>query len=174
MDLLSWYVVRSATRRESAAERGLCEQGFAVYLPCLARWRRHAGVKAKVRRPLFQGYLFVGIDHDRQSFAQVLDTDGVHAFVSAPGAGGMPAEIPLQWVTDVLVSEIFGAFDETIPSRARFRGFKGERVQISGGQFLGFLAALLEDTDEKKKVRVELQGLGGGKMKVDVAHLRAA
>jgi transcription antitermination factor NusG len=171
---LAWYVIRSATRREATAERELRAAGFPVYLPCLTRWRRHAGVKEKIRRPLFPGYIFVGIDHARQSFAQIRGVDGVHALVSKPGLDGAPAEIPLHWVSQVLVAEIFGAFDETIPSRVRFRGLKGERVQIAGGQFVGFLAALLEDTGDKKKVRVELQGLGGGKMKVAVDHLRAA
>jgi transcriptional antiterminator RfaH len=172
---IAWYVVRSATRQEARAERGLREQGFAVYLPCRTRFVSHARKREAKKVPLFPGYLFVGIDHESQSCGEVNDTDGVHKLVSVSGYHGEPAEIPQLWVTAVLVHEVFGTFDATVSSRRRFEGKKGDKVEITGGCFIGRLATLMTDVGAAdKKTRVELHGLGGGKMPVDTDQLRAA
>lgn len=172
---LVWYVVRSATRREKHAERGLREQGFEVYLPCLTRWRRHAGKKDRVQGPLFPGYLFVAIDHSRQSCLQVNDTDGVYGMVSITSCNGEPVPVPEHLVVALREAEAIGKFDKTLSTDARFTGFRGQRVHITGGQFIGYLATLLQDVGASdKKARVSLEGLGGGKMPVNVHHLKAA
>jgi transcription antitermination factor NusG len=175
MTELTWYVLRASTRMELRAETGLREQGFQAYAPCRTRWVRHAGRKEPKRQALFEGYLFVGIDHATQSCRQVADTDGVCQILSVTGRNGEPVPIPQRWVTLILAAEIHGAFDETIRTNRRFTGQKGERAHIAGGQFIGYLAELLQDVGVgDKKVRVELLGLGGGKMKVDAEHLKAA
>lgn len=175
MTNLTWYVARTATRREHAAERGLREQGFAVYVPCRMRWVRHTRTKTAKADPLFVGYLFVGIDHDAdQSCAEVNATEGVHKLVSM-SFDGPPAPIPERWVTHFLLAEIFGAFDETRRTGRRFTGERGMTVKITGGQFIGYLATLLGDVGPAdRKVRVELQGMGGGKLPIDTDRLKAA
>ena len=73
---MTWYVLRSATRREKTAAQSLRELGFTVYLPCETRWVRHARTKTSQTYPLFSGYLFAQITQDDIWKAQA--ADGVH------------------------------------------------------------------------------------------------
>lgn len=171
---LTWHVARTATRLETRAERGLQEQGFLVYLPRRIRKVRHARRTEAKAVPLFPGYLFVAVTAEEQ-WAQVNDTDGVHRLLTGSGENGPPAKIPSSWIVALLVEELFGAFDQSRGSQKRFTGSQGMKVEITGGHFIGRLATLIgEAGPTDRQVRVELHGIGGGKMKVDTGQLKAA
>jgi transcription antitermination factor NusG len=162
---LSWYVVRAATNRERKAVAGLEEVGFGAYLPCRTRWVRHARVKAKVKRPLFVGYLFVGIDHERQNMRAAAEVDGVHAFVRLGGVA--PRAVNAGIVEAIWAAEVEGVFDETKPPTVPRIG-KGALLRITGGPFYGFVVQAL-DVPNKDKIRVLLSVFGReSPMEVDV------
>jgi hypothetical protein len=47
-------------------------------------------------------------------------------------------------------------------------------MQITNGQFIGYLATLLNDVGaDDKKIRVEINGIGGRKMPISAILLRA-
>lgn len=151
----SWYLVRSATRQEKRAENGLVEAGMAVYVPRFARWRRHAGRKERVERPLFDGYFFAGLGAG-QSLYQLDNIDGVHCVVRF-SAVAEPRPLRFAVIDKILSAELAGEFDETggavkLPS-------EGEEVQIVGGQFKGFPARFVRlRSQERVEVLFQLFG----------------
>lgn len=76
-----WYLVYCRARQEDLAARGLCEQGYEVYLPKLRVKRRRPGGKVMVEEPLFPRYLFAAPGRDSQSIAPVQYTAGVQKVV---------------------------------------------------------------------------------------------
>jgi hypothetical protein len=77
-------------------------------------------------------------------------------------------------VSGKLAAEVFGVFDQTISSSKRFRASRGLKMQITNGQFIGYLATLLNDVGaDDKKIRVEINGIGGRKMPISAILLRA-
>ena len=76
-----WYLVYTKARQESAAARGLQDQGYAVYLPKLSQRRRMRGQLAYVIGALFPRYLFVAPGRAGQSIAPVDSTPSVQKLV---------------------------------------------------------------------------------------------
>ena len=95
---LRWYVVHSQPHHERRAALNLQRQGFATYLPCYLRRRRHARRTETVARPLFPRYLFVAVDLARDRWRAIQSTLGVCQLVLA---GDEPAPVP-----DGVVDEI--------------------------------------------------------------------
>jgi transcriptional antiterminator RfaH len=157
---LTWYVLRSATRREKDAEKGLIEAGFVVYLPREVRVRRRAGRKFNINGPLLPGYLFVGLD-EGQSLYHATNVDAVHDVVrsrrdfhprSIPFGGGEGTP------GDFLEREQGGEFDRS--SRAkREPPAKGDAITVDGGQFQGFPARFVElRPGDRVRLAVEMFG----------------
>lgn len=152
---LTWYIARTATQREGRAVEALTELGFSVYLPQLTRWHRLARAKKRIHRPLFPGYLFVGIDHDRQSIYEATNADGVHAFLRL----GTPEPRALAYdvVQAFRSAEAMGLFDKT--RRTRKEPAAGSEVRIIAGKFQGFPAQFVERrADERIEVLIQMLG----------------
>lgn len=57
----TWYVARSQPRMEWEAMRGLERAGYRAWFPHCWRQTRHARKTSDVRRPVFPGYVFLGL-----------------------------------------------------------------------------------------------------------------
>ena len=143
---MTWYVLRSATRREKTAAQSLRELGFTVYLPCETRWVRHARTKTSQTYPLFSGYLFAQITQDDIWKAQA--ADGVHKVLTAErkanGVTSYVSAIKGAYVDALSAAEANGAFDKTLKDRPKPKGEnpfkKGDPARIMEGPFSGFIA----------------------------------
>lgn len=164
-EMLSWYVVRSATRSEARAEEGLIEAGFPVYVPRMAYWRRVHGVKHRVERPLLGGYLFVGArsrNQDRDAHdADLTAINGleyVHKVVSF-AFGMAPRPAPFSEIRKILEQEQAGDYDKTIKEKRRFEPVRDQPVRVTTGSFQGFPAKFSEWSDgERVKVLQHMFG----------------
>jgi transcriptional antiterminator RfaH len=157
---LTWHVLRTATNRAAKAEEALVEAGFAVYLPRLIRWGRAGPLKVRVEKPLFPGYLFVGLNQSQGLYA-ALASDFVHN-VLRPASDRDPYAIPFAEIAEVLQAELAGEFDKT--RRARKLPEAGEPIDIIGGQYKGFPAKfselVMDEKHERERVKVLFRMLG--------------
>lgn len=168
---MTWYIVRSASRREPAAETALTEAGFTVYFPRLARWEwgRRSDKKVRVESALFPGYLFVEILNDR--FDLVRTADGVHGFLTR---AGYPASVPAPMVEAFRRAETAGDFDKTRKTSAAGAYRPGQSVAIVKGHFADWPAQVIA-MDGASRVKVLLTAFGRQHEKtLDVGALKAA
>src|SRR5262245_1098781 len=54
-----WYALWTHSHCEQLVRGQLDGRGFEVFLPTIGVWSWRAGMKHRIRRPLFPGYLFV-------------------------------------------------------------------------------------------------------------------
>lgn len=177
--MLTWYAIETNPQCEVRACRGLKEQGFTAYLPVETNWKRsRAKQRERVDKPLFTGYLFVGITPEQQLWP-VRHVDGVRGIVSL---NGEPYEIglfylpekpnePVHFVYWLQSRQAMGEFDHTPARKSVYR--KGDRARVLNGQFKGHVGEMLE-ADDRGRVKIMLEGIFGGKMWIDDDHLEAA
>lgn len=152
---LEWYLVRTASSREQAAEDALVASGFAVYLPMMARWQRGLSrERRRVERPLFGSLMFVGM-LPTQSMYLVEAIEAVHAVVRF-GADRNPLTVPFGpprpgagCIRDILERERAGDFDKTRRDKRKDPA-RGAGVQIVGGPFTGFSATFVERREDER------------------------
>lgn len=163
---LAWYLVRCATQQERRAEEGLIQAGFAVYMPRLRRWRRTSRLKTAVERPLFGGYVFVGL-HPDQSLSDVERVEHVHAVVRF-ARERFPRPLPFRpegapnpdnpTISEILGAELNGDFDKTRRDRRKDPD-PGAPLMITGGRFKGFPASFVaRRPDERIEVMFQMFG----------------
>lgn len=126
---VTWNVARTNPQRERRAMLALEERGFRVYLPMLTRFVRHARRKPEdADRPLFVGYLFVGLRPEEQSVYTVETTDGIAEVLRN---ATKPVVVSADTIAAIALSEITGQFDGTKPQPGpRFR--PGDPVRVTG------------------------------------------
>lgn len=169
----AWYAIRTATRQERRAIEGLAEQGFSTFLPCETRIRQSSRSRDVVNAPLFPGYLFVLCSP--QDFRRILETDGVSQFVMLIRANGTsePAAFPSQAILGLQIDERAGLFDRTRKQKVAYRPRKGEKVKITAGVWMGYVAKVLS-TPRGERAHVMIDGPFGRGETVSVGHLTAA
>src|SRR3569833_1922568 len=77
-----WCVAQVKPNAEGTAERNLLRQGFDVFVPQVARPARHQGRFRDQKKPLFPGYLFVGILPSLGRWRAISSTLGVARLVA--------------------------------------------------------------------------------------------
>ena len=80
-DAKRWFVVRTHPNGEFKALAHILRQGFDGYLPRYVKRRRHARKTENVQKPLFPGYLFVGMDPERARWRALNSTVGVSELI---------------------------------------------------------------------------------------------
>lgn len=126
-DTARWYcaVVRPQCHNRVSLE--MARQGFRSFFPKKRIWVSHARVKKAVERPILGQYLFVEVDHPRQSYSTVSAIPDVDHMVSNLGA---PIPFPRHWVESAIRRYMVGEFDEVaqgpIPVGAKIRIMEGE------------------------------------------------
>ena len=142
------------------AARNLVRQGCDVFLPSLEQTRRRAQQFRTERRPLFPGYLFVGLREQAPSWRTLNSTHGVSRGVSLDGT--------YRPVPEALISQLQDQCDEAGVFRAQDVFTSGDVVQIQTGPFASFLAEV-EDMAPDQRIWV-LIDLMGQKSRVAVDH----
>lgn len=83
MEELKWYVMYTASRSEKKVADRLLERGLDVYLPIVEEWRQWSDRKKKVKKALFNGYVFVKTR--RNELWECLQVPGAVKFVHFSG-----------------------------------------------------------------------------------------
>ena len=83
MEDLKWYVMYTASRAEKKVADRLVEKGWEVYLPMIEELRQWSDRKKKVKRAMFNGYVFVKTR--RNQLWECLQEPGAVKFVHFSG-----------------------------------------------------------------------------------------
>ncbi|MDX2205976.1 MAG: transcription termination/antitermination NusG family protein [Hyphomicrobiaceae bacterium] len=161
----AWAVATTHPHSEAIAVGNLRRQGFDVYCPQIRRRRSHARRIETVLRPLFPGYVFVGLAQGGR-WRAIASTGGVRALVKF---GDAPATLAGAFVDGLKAQEIDGAV-----VRPAEHYTIGQAVQIAGGPFDGLVARILE-LDERDRIVVLLEVMNRGvKTQVEPRQLAPA
>lgn len=171
---LAWYVVHVAPRAERKAADDLDRAGIASFVPTSTVWRRkrrmgivHADWR-QITRPLFPGYMLVGIASPAD-WQAVRGCDGYGYTVSAEGA---PLRIPALDVIALAARVDSGEFDQDHrPKRGRDLYRPGDRVLVSVAGMVEAPAVVTEA--RANAVFVELLE-SGRRARAALEHVRAA
>jgi transcriptional antiterminator RfaH len=145
-----WYLVHTRPNCERKAELNLRAQGFEAFLPQVNKTIRHARRFASVRRPLFQSYLFIRLDIDRDRWLSVNGTFGVSRLFTQEGR---PVAVPSGIVETLL------AHSEAGLTRLDRSLVEGQRVRVLSGPLTDFTATVLR-LDARRRVDVLLEIMG--------------
>ena len=165
-DAHQWVVLNTQPHREGVAVENLRRQQFSTYCPMVRRQVRHARKTTNVLRPLFPGYLFVGLEPGRQRWRPLLSTVGVRTLVRF---GNAPAHLDAKFIECLKAREADGAVEISVPE---FR--IGQEVRFAGGAFDGLVATIVA-MSEKDRMTLLLNLLQGRvRVTVNASALTAA
>jgi transcription antitermination factor NusG len=119
---------------QARAALGLYELGYRTFYPKVRRWVSHARVKTAKEKPLLGRYIFVEVDHPRQSFGLVRTVNGIESIVSNPD----PVQIPRRMVEGFRLRQMAGEWDEVANGNLPV----GARIRIVEGEFNDMLATV--------------------------------
>ena len=159
-----WYVVRTLPQRELQAAQQLANQGFRAFVPRYWKNRRHARKVETVSAPLFPRYIFTVFDRTRDRWRSVNGTLGVERLLMT---GGEPQAVPRG-----VVENLLHAADPEGNIDFKFSLREGQSVKVTAGPFADLIGKL-EKLDEKGRVRILLELMGGPVRVALPAHLVA-
>ncbi len=170
---MTWYILRTATRREKRAEAALKEIGVRAYCPKIIRWERigRRAYRDIREHPLFPGYMFAVIPDG--AFAAVEATDGVSGVLRAMGASGEYAPHPIsdKAVSALQQAEMAGDFDRTRDVEDDGNPKPGDVLRVKSGGWWGHSATVVRMVGAHR-VKVLLMLFGKqNEVELDVAKL---
>ena len=148
-DSAKWYCVVTRSNQQSRAVHELGSHGFRAFYPKARKWASHARVKRAVDRPVLGRYVFVEVDHPRQSFATVRDCRAIESLLSNLGS---PVAFPSHWIEGLLQRYLAGEWDEVAKGKMPI----GARIRIIEGEFNDMCATVM--SNKGRKVSLKLLG----------------
>ena len=150
----SWNLVLCKPNQHNIAKRHLSRLGFLVFLPqimCQRHWRGRVRTEL---RPVFPGYLFVGLDPNRPLWPLMRCAQGESQIVGFGAAG--PASVPAG-----IVAGLWARCDENGVLRHAPEDFAvGDKIRILSGPFAEFVTRI-DRIDPERRLTVLLDLLGG-------------
>ena len=146
-----WHLVQFKPNSYRLAVRNLQRQGFETFLPLQEITSRKPSSFAVDLRPLFPGYMFVGVELDAAPWRKINSTIGVSRLVSL---ADNYKPLPLN-----LISSLMFRCDEKgklLPPKT-LNG--GDSVEVLNGPFANFVATV-EKIDAQKRVYVLMEFMG--------------
>lgn len=135
MEELKWYVMYTASRSEKKVADRLVENGFEVYLPMIEELRQWSDRKKKVKRAMFNGYVFVKTR--RNQLWECLQVPSAVKFVHFSGQHATIREEDLDIIKRVVETGVGVESDgSTIDP--------GEKVLVIGGPLLNMSGEVVE------------------------------
>jgi transcriptional antiterminator RfaH len=148
-----WFVVRTHPNGEFKALAHILRQGFDGYLPRYIKRRRHARKTEDIQKPLFPGYLFVGMDPARARWRVLNSTAGVSELICH---SGQPAPVPDNVIDDIRRHEDESGY-VILGEHAGLK--KGDRVRITDGS-LSDQVGIFDAPSDQQRVFLLLDLLG--------------
>lgn len=150
---LQWHLVLCKPNQHNIAKRALAHLNCEVFLPLQERQRRWRGRLLSDLRPVFPGYLFVGIDPRRPLWREVQNSYGVSRIVGFGERG-------LAVVPGGVVAGLMARCDPTGILRPIEESFAaGDRIRIVSGAFANFVTEI-DKIDPDRRLHVLLDLLG--------------
>lgn len=171
-----WFCIRVVTQRADKVAVSLAEhpRGFSTFSPQERVNRKIGRHVVQHDRPMFPGYLFVLCCPDADDFSAVRSVSGVLEFVRVMEAGVLtPIAFPTLAILKIQAEERAGKYDRTRAKPNAYQPRKGDRVQITAGPWIAFIAKVLS-TPRGKRANVMIEGPFGRGESIEVAHLKAA
>ena len=132
-----WYALWTHSHCEQLVRGQLDARGFEVFLPTIYVWSWRAGVKHRIRRPLFPGYLFVRDELSGARYVEVLKARGLVGVLG--GQDGGPGEIP-----ENEIDAIRALVNSELPASPYPYLQTGQRVRITDGPLAGVEGILVD------------------------------
>jgi transcription termination/antitermination protein NusG len=132
-----WYAIWTHSHCEQLVTGQLCARDFEVFLPTIGVWSSRAGVKHRIRRPLFPGYLFVREELSGARYVELLKARGLVGVLG--GQDGGPGEIP-----DAEIDAIRALVNSELPASPYPYLQTGQRVRITEGPLAGVEGVLVD------------------------------
>ena len=132
-----WYALWTHSHCEQLVRGQLDARGFEVFLPTIGVWSWRAGVKHRIRRPLFPGYLFVRDELSGARYVELLKARGLVGVLG--GQDGGPGEIP-----EGEIDAIRMLINSELPASPYPYLQTGQRVRINDGPLTGVEGILVD------------------------------
>lgn len=150
---MRWHLVLCKPNQHHIAERELSRLGCEVFLPRQTSQRRWRGRVFQDLRPVFPGYVFVGLDPGSPIWQPIRTARGVSRIIGFGDQG--PATVPAEVVAGLMARcDVDGVLH---PVQEDFA--VGDRIRIISGPFAEFVTQV--DTiapDRRLHVLLELLG----------------
>ena len=159
-----WYIIQFKPNAHNLAERNLRRQGFKTFLPLQEVTNRKASRFTNNLKPLFPGYMFVGIAEYSAPLSRIKNTLGVSSLVSFDSR---PHQVPNELIAGLMLRcDNSGII---IPQGTLS---KGDSVEILKGPFASFIAKV-ETVDSEQRVWIMMELMGHhAKVKVAAEQIR--
>lgn len=140
-----WYLLYCKRGDQKRAQMHLENQGVECFYPVVEVEKIVRGKRQMVQEPLFPSYIFVRFDFEQgPTFTTVRSTRGVVDFIRQ---GAYPQEVQGDLVYEL--RQLEGQVDE---SHTQQLPAKGQKVEITDGQFAGIEAIYHEPDGEKRSI----------------------
>jgi transcription antitermination factor NusG len=145
----NWYVLHTKSRQEKVVAQDLESMGVMYFLPLVTQVRFYGNRKAKVRIPLFPGYLFLK--------GAVDDTYGIDRTKRLAGILKVNDQVKLDWeLRNLHLAISREASLELYPYMKT-----GVKVEVRSGPFRG-LQGVIEGRTPKDRLILQVDILGQG------------
>jgi len=169
-----WHVARTMTGREAEAAAELHGAGCAFFAPRYQATvlRRHTKAVRRVEsRPLFPGYLFVGISHPSDWRA----IHGARAIIDLISNAGAPVPVSAAAIHALHDLCRAGVYDQITRPVAGCKWRSGDRVRVITGPFAGHVMTFKDGRPKRGTARLLAMILGTEiEVSVSLAMLEAA
>jgi len=142
-----WFILKYKYNQHEIALRNLERQNFKTFFPC----EMSSSSKAKKRRPLFPGYMFIYLNLETSPWSKVNRTLGVSYLIQFSGT---PPELP-----EKLVFEIMEYCDSKNKLSTGCNLEIGKKVKFVSGAFRNQIAAI-EKIEADKRIWVIMDLMG--------------
>ncbi len=160
----NWYALYCRSRAEKKTNELLTASGIESYLPLIRTLKQWSDRKKWVEEPLFRSYIFVRISPPE--YYEVLNVPGVVRYIFFEGKA---VAIPPQQIEAIRQFIVSG---DELPD-VDLDLSTGSKVNIVAGPMKG-INGELQEIMGKKKVRIEIDGLGQSIfLELPASHIRA-
>ena len=132
--MLNWYLIQFKPNSYKTAEQNLTQQGFKTFTPLQEITDRNKSKFVNKLKPLFPGYMFVGIEPNSAPWRKINSTLGVLRLVCYEG---VPKPLPQKFISSLMSR--CDQFGKLLPPKSLTTG---DSVRILKGAFANFVATV--------------------------------
>jgi transcriptional antiterminator RfaH len=149
-----WYIAKIKPYSYETATQNLERQGFETFLPNMQITQRQKNKFMYKNVYVFPGYMFVSFDPYIFTWTKINSTYGVSKILTM---SNKPAEI-----SSDLVLELKNKYEINSNPKQKEKFQKGDSIKFYSGPFSDLIAKV-ESVDEKHRIWVLLEAMGGYK-----------
>jgi len=163
-----WRVVWTRSNCERLVHDQLAIKGLDLFLPTAEAWSRRGGIRARVRVPLFRGYLFLRHAVDKATYLEICKARGL---VRMLGERWDQLEV----VPDSEISAVQRLIRQDVPIFPYPYLREGQRVRVTRGPLTDVEGILVGGNPKKGLLVVSVELLRRSiAVHLDCTHLEAA